>query len=154
MSKEQLLQMMDEANKVTHDLIQMVTPDQEVYPGWTIKEFISHLAGWDDACVQAMNAFLRGEPPVVIATRGVDHYNLQTVAERQNLNLDQAVKEWELAHQEYKRMISSFTEDQLNNPITFPWAENGTLGHMIEEMANHELYHNADIRAHLKKNVA
>jgi len=57
--------------------------DKYIYPHWTIKQYIDHISGWDDAMVEALEAHAKNEPVPQSAARGIDAYNAQTVSTRE-----------------------------------------------------------------------
>ena len=46
--REELIQRLDKARAVLHDLLADIPPETEIYPGWTLRQFYAHLTGWDD----------------------------------------------------------------------------------------------------------
>lgn len=36
----------------------------EIYPGWTLKEVLAHITGWDDAAIASLHAHLADDVPL------------------------------------------------------------------------------------------
>ena len=147
--KAHIIERFNKAREDVRALLPAIDRRMEIYPGWTIKEVLAHLAGWDDATILALKAYLAGEAPPVPAERGIDLYNVQTVAERANLNYDQIVEEWGMVRDQLSPLLDSLTDEKLAAKIVAPWGPTITVGALIEDMAGHEEEHAAVIRARL-----
>ena len=114
---------------------------------WTIKELLAHLAGWDDATILALQAYSRGETPPLLAVRGINFYNAQTVAERANLDLAQITQEWEMVREQLLNVIADFPPEKLEEQILSPWGPMLTVAQLIQIMSEHEEEHAEAIHA-------
>jgi len=119
----------------------------ELYPTWTIKELLAHLAGWDDACIASLRAFARGDAPATPASRGIDPYNASTVHEREALSLDHVIKEWSLSRKEFIAAIRELPDEKVSEAFVMPWGSRGTLADMVKIFAEHDVEHAEEIRA-------
>ncbi len=139
--KAQLMQAFDQA----HDQMRAVLPGidccMEIYPSWTIKEMLAHLAGWDDATIATLRAFSAGQPTPLLALRGIDAYNAQTVAERADLKYEQTVQEWELVREQLKAILNDLPAERLGDKIVSPWGPITTVARLIAIIADHEEEH-------------
>ncbi len=140
------IQRFNEAREEMRALLPQVDHHMEIYPGWTIKEVLSHLTGWDDATILALRDFLDGNPPVMTAVRGIDYYNSQTVAERKELDYDRIVHEWEWVREQLIPTLEQLGEEKLAVTIVMPWGADLTIEGMIDIMVNHEKEHAEVIR--------
>jgi hypothetical protein len=144
----QLIQALDEARATMHTLIADLTPDSEIYPGWTLRQFLAHLTGWDDVTATTLRAHARGETPATPVSAGIDAYNAESVATRQALDLDHIVKEWELAREELKAAIHALTPEQMAAPLLHPWGRVSTVAKLVNIMIHHEgVEHAEELRA-------
>jgi exonuclease VII small subunit len=132
--------------KLLQDLEAMHASSWELYPTWTIKELLSHLAGWDDACIASLQAFLQDDAPGTPAARGIDLYNASTVAERAELPLEKVIQEWEQTREVFKLVIRALPAEKLDQPFVFPWGPTGTLDRLVHIFADHEEEHAEEIR--------
>ncbi len=144
--RAQLLRRLDAAREAMRALVRDIDRHQEVYPGWTIKQVLAHIAGWDDATIASLQAHISGEEPGVPAALGIDHYNAQSVATRAALTYDQVVGEWELAREQLKAIIRQMSEEKFRQPLLFPWGRTGTVESLVTLFAGHEQEHVAEIR--------
>jgi hypothetical protein len=52
--REILIQGLEKARTKLLGVVDQFDPSLEVYPHWTIKELLAHLAGWDDAIIDTL----------------------------------------------------------------------------------------------------
>ena len=135
--------------KLLHDLEKAHADTQELYPTWTIKELLSHIAGWDDACIASLQAFTQGTVPSTPAARGIDLYNASTVAERAALPLDKVIQEWEQTRQTFIQAIRDLPTEKLDEPFVFAWGRTGNLSQLVRIFVEHEEEHAQEIRTKL-----
>jgi hypothetical protein len=145
--KTQLLQQFDEARGKMRATLAGIDAHMEIYPGWTIKELLAHLAGWDDATIAALKAFTSGGAPPVPAARGLDVYNAETVAERATLDYEHIVKEWEWVREQLLVLLDEMPSENLEMKIVTPWGRSTTVARLVAIMAEHEEEHAADVHA-------
>ncbi|GAB4534012.1 MAG: hypothetical protein Fur0018_23700 [Anaerolineales bacterium] len=145
-TKTALLAHLKESRQKLADLVREIPPEEKIYPAWRVKELLAHFAGWDDAVLIALRAFLNGREPVVVAPRGVDDYNARTVEERQALPLSHIIKEWQLNRELLLDLVEQIPEDKFQARVIYPWGEEGILYNLIEGQAGHDLYHWNEIR--------
>lgn len=141
-----LPQQLDAAREAMRAVVANIDCLREVYPGWTIKHVLAHIAGWDDATVASLQAHINGEEPGAPAAMGIDHYNAQSVATREALTYDQVVREWEMAREQLKAIIRQMPEEKWREPFLFPWGRRGTVDLLVTIFADHELEHATEIQ--------
>ncbi len=149
--REALLAQLIHSRQVMNSTLILLEPKKEIYSEWTLKELISHIAGWDDACITSIHAHLVGQEASTPAERGINDYNAQSVLERQELSLDRIQREYEQARQEFIRLVRTMPEDKLNEPFILPWAEKGTVKDLVDIFAEHEEEHAREIQALLNR---
>jgi hypothetical protein len=140
-NKTQLMQEFDQARNHMRQLLTDIDTKLEIYPEWTIKELLAHLAGWDDATILALQAHARGEAPPLLAMRGINFYNAQTVGERAGLNLAQIIREWEMVREQLLAILNELPEEQLADMIVSPWGQTLSVAQLVQIMAEHEEEH-------------
>jgi hypothetical protein len=148
-NKTQLIQQFNQARDEFRALLPGMDIHMEIYPGWTIKEVLAHLAGWDDATILALEAFTSGNPPPVPALLGIDLYNSQTVAERTTLDYEQIIREWEWVREKLVSILENITDENLEATIVSPWGPSMTVAELINVMTEHEEEHAEVIRGRL-----
>jgi len=145
-TKMQFIKRLTQARNEVRALLPGIDIHMKIYPAWTIKEVLAHLAGWDDATILALKAYITGEIPPTPADRGIDPYNAQTVAERSSLNYDQIVREWELVREQLIPILHQIDEEKLGVVIVSPWGDTITIEGLLNIMIRHEEEHAKVIR--------
>lgn len=143
--KSTLIQRLDEARHSLEMVIPRVDTSKDIYPNWTMKQMLDHIAGWDDAVIASLRAHVEGQAPGTPADRGVDYYNAQTVETRESLDYDHTYREWQASRLLLKQMIRTASDEKLSDPLVAPWGETGTISQIVEIFASHEEEHTTDI---------
>jgi len=145
-----LLQRLDEAREQIRGLLKKIDPSKEIYTGWTIREMLAHITGWDDATIDALRAHVAGREPAMTATRGIDEYNAQTVTSREALDYEHVRKEWEMTRNVLKTIVREMPDDKFLEPLVLSWGERGTVTYLIKILISHEEEHVRDIHKWLE----
>ena len=146
--REELIQRLDAAREVLHELLAQIPPGTELYPGWTLREFYAHLAGWDEAVTASLRAHAAGRTPATPADKGIDAFNAESVAARSALNDDRLVREWRMAREELKAALRELPLEKLDEPVVYAWGPTGSVERMIEVFVWHEgTEHAGELRA-------
>lgn len=144
--KELLIHELIEARQVLQGVLDDLDLHLEIYPHWTIRELLAHLTGWDDANIASLRAHVAGRVPAVPAVRGVDHYNEQTVAEREALDLEHITRECELSRQLLLTIFREMPDEKFEQPMVMPWGDTGTVTELVRVFIHHEEAHAQEIR--------
>lgn len=153
--QNQLIEELDTARAEMRALIADLTPESEIYPGWTLRQFLAHLTGWDDVTATTLRAHARGETPATPVSAGIDAYNAESVATRETLDLAHIVKEWELARDELKAAIRALSPEQMAVPLLHPWGRVSTVAKLVNIMIHHEgVEHAEELRGMRAKQAA
>ncbi len=147
---ESLIEQLQEARRYLIALADQAPTDKYIYPHWTIKEYIDHLSGWDDALVEALEAHARNEPVPQSAARGVNAYNAQTVSTHAALDLAHSRGELTAGHERVIRVIRKLPDEKINEFMVFPWGERGTVKDFITIFIEHDKEHTKDLETWLK----
>jgi hypothetical protein len=147
---------MDNRTRLIHDLraarqemraaASQIDRDREIYPGWTIKHVLAHIAGWDDAIIASLRAHAGGEEPGTPATEGINFYNAQSVATRQELDYEHIAREWEVSRNELEEVLREMPAARFEETLLFPWGETGTIAYLVHIFEHHEREHAQEIR--------
>jgi hypothetical protein len=143
--REFLVNRLDETRKEIEDLLPLIDPKLEIYPGWSIRQLLAHITGWDDATIDSLRAHIAGRAPAVPANRGINEYNIRTVASRQDLDLSHILNEWRLTRQVLRTIIKEMPEEKFFEPLIVPWGEKGTVTYLVDTFREHEAEHAQDI---------
>jgi len=145
-----LLHRMDETRSKIEELLLEIDPHKEIYPGWTIRDLLAHMTGWDDATIDSLRAHAVGRPLSISAIRSLDEYNALTVSSRRDLDYAHVLKEWRLTRQVLRTIIEQLPEAKFFSPIIVPWGEKATVTNLVDMFRDHEEEHIRDILSWLK----
>ncbi|MDQ7026689.1 MAG: DinB family protein [Anaerolineae bacterium] len=150
-SKQEIVNVLEASHKEMLDVLNNTDVEKEVYPDWTVKEVLAHIAGWDEAIIASLSSFIQGGKPSVVAVNGIDAYNADSVAKRKKLSLDATFEDWEHQRDHLLATLYALPEKQVDDIINFPWgaeegAGQGTISEMLERIAAHEVRHANDIK--------
>jgi hypothetical protein len=143
--REFLLRRLDQTRQKIEDLLPKIDPEKEIYPGWTIKQMLAHITGWDDATIDSLRAHVSGRTPLVPASRGINEYNARTVSSRQDLDLEHVLNEWRLTRKVLRTIIEEMPENKFFEPLVVPWGHQGTVTYLVETFRDHEDEHARDM---------
>ncbi|MBN2550797.1 MAG: maleylpyruvate isomerase N-terminal domain-containing protein [Anaerolineales bacterium] len=144
--RERLIQELVESRQSLHYVLDDLDSHLEIYPDWTVRELLAHLTGWDDAVVASLRAHVAGRVPAAPAVRGVNHYNEQSVAEREALDLEHVRHECELSRQLLITILHEMPDEKFIQPLIMPWGETGTVTELVQVFIHHEKEHAREIR--------
>ena len=144
--REFLLERLDQTRSKIEDLLPRVDSTKEIYPGWTIKDMLAHITGWDDATIDSLRAHTAGRHPLTPADQGIDEYNSRTVTSRIQLDYKHILDEWRLTRQVLRTIIEKMPDDKFVEPLIVPWGPKATVTFLVETFRDHEEEHAHDIR--------
>ncbi|HEY9151672.1 MAG TPA: DinB family protein [Anaerolineales bacterium] len=139
--REFLIEQLEEARRQLTVLVNQAPTDKYIYPNWSIKEYIDHISGWDDAMVEALEAHAKNQPVPQSAARGIDAYNAQTVETRETLDLEHSRREFTASHEKVIQTLRNLPEEKFDQLLVFPWGQNGTVNDLIEIFVEHDKEH-------------
>ncbi len=148
--RELLIERLHQARQTLIQLARQAPVDRMIYPGWTIKEYLDHLAGWDDVVVEALRAHAKGEPIPQTAARGINAYNAQTVSTRESLDLDHTWREFDASRGALLQALNDLPGEKFGLALVFPWGETGTVNDLIEIFVEHDRHHAEHLAEWLK----
>ncbi len=148
--REFLIERLNQARSQLDELLPSLPSTKFIYPDWTIKEYLDHLSGWDEAVVQALQAHATGEPVLQTATKGINFYNARMVSARKIKDLRASLQEYHSLRQAVIQALKDLPEEKFNLPLTFPWGEIGTVAYLIEIFVEHDEHHASHLAEWLK----
>ncbi len=148
--RNNLLKLMDETRTKMEGLLPKIDPHKEIYPGWTIREVLAHVTGWDDATIETLRAHLDERPLSISEIHDLDEYNAQAVASRTDLENEQVLNEWRTTRGVLRKIIEEFPEDKFKIPVSVPWGGKSTVTDMMEMFCDHEESHTRDVQKWLR----
>jgi hypothetical protein len=144
--KKALLQIMDDTRFRIESLLPEIDHHLEIYPGWTVREVLEHLAGWDDAAIATLRAHLEDNPLSTPEIRNLDDYNAMSISTRSDMEDEQILREWRSKRGILRKMIEEFPENKFDAPFIVPWGGKSTVTEMLEMFCEHENGHTRDIQ--------
>jgi hypothetical protein len=144
--KQVLLQLMDDTRVRIENLLPQIDVHLEIYPGWTIREVLEHVAGWDDAAIATLRALLEEKPLSIPEIRDLDEYNTLSISTRSGTEEKQIFREWRSKREVLRKMIEEFPENKFEISFLVPWEGKSTVTEMMEMFCEHEESHTRDIQ--------
>ena len=148
--RELLVEQLEDARRHLKALVNQAPTDKPIYPNWTIKQYMDHISGWDDAMVEALDAYAKNEPVPQSAAHGIDAYNAQTVSTRETLDLAHSRREFTVGHERVIHTLRNLPDEKFDQLLTFPWGESGIVKDFIEIFVEHDKEHTEHLAAWLK----
>jgi len=148
--RNMLLRHLDETRLNIEKLLPEIDRNKEIYPGWTIRELLAHLTGWDDVTIESLQAHTAGRSPSVSAIHSFDKYNAQSVSSRKDLDYEHVLEEWRHARHGLRTLIEQLPDDKLSSPVIVPWGGKPTVTKLLDIFHDHDEEHTRDILEWLK----
>ena len=143
--REELISILEHSRAGMLAHLEEIDKNRKIYPLWTIREMLAHLAGWDDAVIAFMTSLQEGKIPATPAARGIDVYNAESVATREGLDYDHVYREYIETRNTVFKLLKEIPEEKINQEYTLPWGEQGTLVDIIHIFGPHEEEHAEDV---------
>ncbi|WP_165423272.1 ClbS/DfsB family four-helix bundle protein [Ktedonosporobacter rubrisoli] len=159
MSKAQLLAELQSEQAAWEALLNDIGEAKMIEPGvaggWSIKDIIVHLIGWQKREVSRFQAALKHQPPPEpfwpSHLRTDDEINAWMVASNKDRSVSAILEEDRAVFRELVETLEAFPEEELLDPKRFDWFNEGeTLGGAFFFSHFHD-EHEPDIRAWLSK---
>ncbi len=127
------------------DVVNKIDVEKIIYPGWTIKEMISHIAAWEIVIDKALIAYQKSDPPYFLHEQDFDVFNEEAVAYRASWTLEQVLQEWKEVRAALLKTIQKLKEEDLEVEMVLPWGSERTVAELIEIAGEHESEHMEEI---------
>ncbi len=113
---------------------------------WSVKDILGHIAYWEREMVRALECHLQGEPPYCFEVGDLDEWNAKQVEVRREMPLEAIMADLTTVRERLLAALNPLTDEELGQPMTFPWGEVGTLSRMGEMCFEHGREHGQGIR--------
>jgi uncharacterized protein (TIGR03083 family) len=143
---ERLIERLDKGRRALQAMMVGLNRDREICPGWTIKEVVAHIAGWDDVVTAALRAHIAGAVPTPLDPPGIDDYNDVILSRCEALSYDEVTQYWRTARRELKDTLLDMPSEKLPEQLLYPWGERGNAARIVAILAEHEKEHADEIR--------
>jgi len=145
-TKPELVALLHEARSELRAALDAVDPAREVSPGWSVRDVLAHLNGWEAATVEALRALLRGDVYSLEGYRGIDAFNEEMVAARAAMTFAALRQECESLRGDLLAVFAEVPEAELETAINAPWGRQ-TVERMVAVIGYHEQDHAREIAA-------
>lgn len=142
---ERLIEQLGKARTAMQRALSRVDKHREICPGWTVKEVLAHISGWDAVGTSTVRAHMAGEKPPLLEARGIDAYNAYVVAGSETLTYEEVVQQWKLARRQFVNALAETPPEQLRDRVQFPWGETGNIARLVSILVEHEREHATEI---------
>ena len=142
---ERLIERLDQSRRAMQRALSSVDAQREICPGWTTREILAHIAGWDEVGTSTVRAHSAGETPPPIEIRGIDAYNDFLVSKCEGLTYEEVVQCWRSARRELEEALTDAPPEKLRERAQFPWGETGNITRLVSILAEHEREHADEI---------
>ncbi len=144
-NREKIYNTLETSHAMMMAQLNEIDRNRKIYPLWTIREILAHLSGWDDAVLNFLSALIKGETPTVIAPRGADVYNQETVYTREGLSYDRILSEYIQTRAKVMELVRTMPNELITQVSVLPWGAEGSLQDMVVFFGDHEIEHVRDI---------
>ena len=148
--KKILVERLRKAREHLSQFVSQAPVDKQIYPNWTLKQYLDHLSGWDDAIIDSLNAHAKNEPVPQTAARGINAYNADTVTTRETLSFEHTRREFDRSREAVIETIQNLADEKFEQPFTFAWGDSGTVADLVEIFADHDEEHAEHLKEWLK----
>jgi hypothetical protein len=142
---ERLIEQLGKARSAMQRALSCVETEREICPGWTIKEILAHIAGWDEVGTSTVRAHIAGETLPPLEVRGIDAYNAYLIARTETLTHEEMVQAWRLARRQFTDALAEAPPEKLKDRAHFPWGETGNIARLVSILVEHEREHATEI---------
>jgi hypothetical protein len=142
--KSRLMAYLDEVRSEMRAIVERIDPDdpeQEIYPGWGMRETIVHITGWDEVTIKALRAHFGSGGHYLMPAKSFDAHNDDMLKARVGMSFEDVLQEWEEIRATLKAVLAELSEEDLTVTIPFPWGLQGTIKDMLYIIAEHEREH-------------
>jgi len=140
-----LIEQLGKARTVMQRALSCVETEREICPGWTVKEILAHIAGWDKVGTSIVRAHMAGEPPPPLEVQGIDAYNAYLVAQSEAISYEEMAQGWKLARRQFTDALAEAPPEKLKDQARFPWGETGNIARLVSILVEHEKEHATEI---------
>jgi hypothetical protein len=146
-----LLRYLNESHQEIEELLPQIDPTKEIYPGWTIRQVLAHISGWDDVCIDALRMHELDHSPSIPDIYSLVKYNELSISSRKGLTYDQILKEWRVTRKILCEIVEGLPDKKIFEPVAIPWGKKTTVTKIVDIFTHHDKEHAKDIIDWLEK---
>lgn len=145
--REELIDILESSHAKILSLLNEVDIQREIYPLWTVREIMAHLAGWDDLVIKHIQTLVDAHAPAAPAIKGINAYNATSLASREDLDYDQVLKEYIQNRQALLKLLRDVPAEMISVQYAVPWGGEENLEEVVNIFGPHELEHAEDMQS-------
>ena len=143
--KQRLLQSLEDSRAAMRRVVEKVNPQQPLIDGWTIKDVLAHIIGWEEVVLKSLRAHAAGEEWTIPDFKGIDAYNAQAVRQRETLSDEAVRREWDEVREQIRETLQALPDDRFGPKMKAPWGVYITVADAIGVLTEHEHEHAEEI---------
>jgi hypothetical protein len=120
-------------------LVRPIPPDRwtvdEVTPGWTLADHVTHLADWAEEGGRAVSIYRRLGYWLADPDEGIDPWNARMVARHRGEGAAAVLERYDLARTALLDAVGSLSTGELRSPDGWSWAYDCLHGHVRKHLA-------------------
>jgi len=142
---ERLIERLERSRNAMRRALSSMDRQREICPGWTIREILIHIAGWDEVGTSTLRAHITGDLPAPIEIQDIDTYNSYLVSGHEALTLEEVIRYWRRTRREMVDALEQMPPEKFQERAQFPWGETGTITRLVSILDEHEREHAVEI---------
>jgi hypothetical protein len=100
---------------------------------WSVKDALSHIAAWEIEAARIIKEIEAGTwKPQRLGKEGIDEFNRRAVESRRERSFPQVREEFDAAHSEMERIISSLPDEVDESSPVYKYIEGTTFKHFAQ----------------------
>jgi uncharacterized damage-inducible protein DinB len=148
-SKEMLLNELKGARQEFFEAVESLRKKgkekETILGNWTLKEALSHIAGWDEESLNATGRILEFNKPESLDWE-VDDWNAKEVARRKDMAIDEILQEMRKNHNKFLEILSNLEEEQFKSPVAAKLrGKDVNILFIVNEVIEHDKEHTREL---------
>jgi hypothetical protein len=124
MTRQQLLARIESAWTAFKQSFDGLLESRLVEPGvtkaWSVKDIIAHVTTWENEALRHLPTVLKGgRPPRYASEGGIDAFNARMTKAKQDLPLEEVLRELDDTHRRLIEFIHTVSEEQITHETRF-----------------------------------
>jgi hypothetical protein len=121
--------------------LERVSPQDEIYPEWRLKQLLDHITGWDELTARSLRLYLNGESTTKAVKGSIDQFNEASISARKALTLEDSRIAYEQARQSVLQILAEIPANMLAEKFKAPWGGTCSVNYVVKIFSSHELEH-------------
>ena len=157
MEKSEFIAKLKHEREQTEAVLSELSEDEmvevELWPDWTIKDVLAHIAAWEAELVLGLAKARQGSVPRYrsISDAEVDKLNLRWHKENKKRPLERVLADFRGVRTQSVRQLDEMSAEDVSQPGRFKWLDEGSIAEWAFEYSiEHEIEHRVEIADWLK----